>query len=122
LPVTPPHPNRNYHKQPSAPFLLGPVPLSWCKAANEAGGSAMDVGLCLWHLKGMKKSPEDLIITRKRAMEILGIRKDALSRGLDRLETAGLITTTRSQGKAIRVTIITAVPVVSISIMVPGIS
>jgi len=82
----------------------------------------MDVGLCLWHLKGMKKSPEDLIITRKRAMEILGIRKDALSRGLDRLETAGLITTTRSQGKAIRVTIITAVPVVSISIMVPGIS
>lgn len=120
--MTPAHPNRQYDKKPSAPFLLGPVPLSWCKAAIEAGGSASAVGLCLWHLKGMKKSPEDLTVTRKRAKEILGIGKDALTRGLDRLETAGLITTTRSQGKAIRVTIIIAVPEVSTSIKVLGIA
>lgn len=89
---------------------MGPVPLSWFKAAIEAGGSALAVGLCLWYLKGMTKSLEDLIITRKRAKETLGIEKDGLSRGLDRLETAGLITTTRSRGKAIRVTIIMTVP------------
>ena len=107
--VNPPHPNKHYGKKPSALFLMGPVPLSWCKAAIEAGGSALAVGVCLWHLKGMKKSPEDLIITRKRAKETLGIGEDSLSRGLDRLETAGLITTTRGRGKAIRVTIISPV-------------
>jgi len=77
-------------------------------AADEAGGTAYKVGLLLWHLKGLKKTPENLAVTRKVAWDRLKIGRMALTRGLDRLEAAKLITTTRGRGKAIRVTILPA--------------
>ena len=100
------HPYRNYHKGPGAPFIKGPVPLSWMRRAIAAAGTASDVGLYLWHLKGLRRTHEDLVVTRKGAWDKLGIGRFALARGLTRLETAGLIViTSRGVGKAIRVTI-----------------
>ncbi len=109
MPVTK-HPERHYRKEPIIPFLKGPVPLSWLALANAAGGSALPVGLCLWYLKGMNGATGELGVTRKRAKDTFGIGERALSRGLVRLESAGLITTTRGKGKAIRVTIVTDGP------------
>ena len=108
MPVTSAHPTRSLARKPVMLFLKGPVPLPWLVAAQNAGGTALSVGIFLWHLMGMTGSPEDLVVTRKRAKDVMGIGKDALSRGLDRLEAAKLITTTRGQGKAIRVTILPA--------------
>jgi len=77
--------------------------------AEKAGGSALKVGLLLWHLKGIKKTTENLVVTRKLAWDRLKIGRSALARGLGRLEVANLITASRGRGKAIRVTINTEV-------------
>jgi len=100
-----PHPNRHYHKMPGKSFLKGPVPLSWLAAALGIGASSSAVGLYLWYLRGLRKTSSDLIVTRKGALAALGIKKDTLRRGLIKLETAALITTTRGRGKAIRVSL-----------------
>jgi DNA-binding GntR family transcriptional regulator len=76
------------------------------KAAQNAGGSALVVGLLLWYLQGMKKYPDDLVVTRARAKETFGISKERLYWGLNNLESAGLIRSSRGVGRAIRVTII----------------
>jgi len=99
MPITPPRRN-------PAPFLRGPIPLAWLKAAQNAGGSALVVGLLLWYLQGMKKYPDDLVVTRARAKETFGISKERLYWGLNNLESAGLIRSSRGVGRAIRVTII----------------
>ena len=108
--VAPAHPTRSFSQKPIALFLKGPVPLPWLSMAQHAGGTALGVGVFLWHLKGMTGTTENLVVTRKRAKETMGLGRDALSRGLDRLEAAELITTTRGRGKAIRVTILPASP------------
>jgi hypothetical protein len=106
LQVTPAHPNRHYHKMPGKSFLKGPVPLLWLTASLKAGGSAAAVGLYLWYLRGLRKTSEDLIVTRRGALAALGVKERTLRRGLGKLETAGLVSTTRGRGKAIRVTLL----------------
>jgi hypothetical protein len=91
-------------------YLSGTIPLPWLVLAHEGGGSALVVGLLLWHLKGIKKTAENLTVTRKVAWERMRINRCALARGLERLENANLITTRRGRGKAIRVTILLPVP------------
>jgi hypothetical protein len=110
VPVAPAHPTRRFSQKPVVLFLKGPVPLPWLAMAQHAGGTALCVGIFLWHLKGLTGTPENLVITRKRAKDTMGLGRDALSRGLDRLEVAKLIATTRGRGKAIRVTILPASP------------
>jgi len=90
--------------------MSGTIPLVWLVGAAKAGGSAETVGLLLWHLRGIKKTTAGLVVTRKVAWDRLKIGRMALTRGLDRLEAAGLITTARGQGMAIRVTILPACP------------
>ncbi len=106
--VTPSHPIRHVTHKPGVLFLRGPVPILWLAAARKAGGTALAVGILLWHLGGMKDAPEELVVTRKRAEDVMGLGRDALSRGLKRLEDVNLITTARGRGKAIRVTILPA--------------
>ncbi len=91
-------------------FLKGPVPLPWLVAAQNAGGTALAVGILLWHLRGFKDAPDVLVVTRKRAKDVMGLGRDALSRGLNRLEKEKLIAATRGQGQAIRVTILPVIP------------
>jgi hypothetical protein len=105
MPITPAHPTRNFSQKPTRLFVKGPIPLQWLTTAQKSGGTALAVGILLWHLWGMKDAPGALVVTRKRAKDIMGLGRDALSRGLDRLENAGLVTTTRGRGQAIRVTI-----------------
>jgi hypothetical protein len=107
MPITPTRPTRDSHKIFVGQYYLsGVVLLLWLVAADEAGGTAANVGLLLWHLKGIQKTTEKLVVTRKVAWNRLKIERMALTRGLERLEKAGLITTYRGRGKAIRVTIV----------------
>jgi len=107
VPLTFSHPTQFSRKKFTGHYYLsGAVPLPWLVEADRAGGSALKVGLLLWHLKGIKKTPENLAVTRKVAWDRLKIGRSALARGFDRLEDSGLITTTRGQGKAIRVTLL----------------
>jgi len=111
LSITPAHPTRVLYKKFDGQYYLsGTVPLLWMVAAEGAGGTAPKVGLLLWHLKGLRKTPENLVVTRKVAWDRLKIGRMALTRGLKRLESAKLITTTRGRGKAIRVTILPVSP------------
>lgn len=76
------------------------------ESSASTGGSALVVGLLLWYLQGMKKYPDDLVVTRARAKDTFGISKERLYRGLNNLESARLIRTNRGAGRAIRVIII----------------
>jgi hypothetical protein len=105
------HPTRAPNKKFNGQYYLsGTVLLLWLVEADKAGGSALKVGLLLWHLKGIKKTTENLVVTRKVAWDRLRIGRSALARGLSRLEAANLITTIRGRGKAIRVTILSLRP------------
>lgn len=109
--LTPTYPIRYPHKNPTGHYYLsGTVPMIWLVEAGKAGGSAQRVGLLLWHLKGIKKTKENLVVTRKVAWDRLRIGRSSLARGLGRLAAANLITTTRGRGRAIRVTILPASP------------
>lgn len=93
-------------------FLRGPIPLLWLAVAYSVSSTALVVGLHLWYIRGLRKTSEDLVISQKLATKSLRIKKRALTRGLDKLETAGLINTSRGRGKAIRVTILQANPTI----------
>lgn len=109
MPITPTHLTKTLGKKFDGDyFLSGIIPLLWLVEAYKIGGSAERVGLLLWHLKGIKKTSKNLVVTRKVAWDRLKIGRGALTRGLDRLVAANLITTTRGRGKAIRVTILSA--------------
>lgn len=80
--------------------------MSWIRSAGLAGSRALRVGLYLLHLRGMRKTSEDLLVTRKGAFQVLGIERSTLARGLSKLEKVGLIIATRGRGKGIRVTLL----------------
>jgi hypothetical protein len=91
---------------PKTAYLGGNPPMSWLKVAGLAGSRALRVGLYLLHLRGMRKTSEDLLVTQKGALQVLGIHRSSLTRGIGKLESVGLITATRGRGKAIRVTLL----------------
>ena len=88
------------------PFLRGPIPLAWLqRAANSRSSSPLKVGLVLYHLAGLKKSQQGIVITVKRC-EPWGLQRKAVKCGLDELEKAGLVQVDRSIGSAPRVDIL----------------
>lgn len=90
------------------------VPLSWIIELCKLPPSAIRVGLLIYHKKGITdKSPYRdkygegvLTITRKFAKTAMNIPPRTLTEGLNKLVEAGLITASRGQGKAIRVSIV----------------
>jgi DNA-binding MarR family transcriptional regulator len=87
-------------------FLKGPVPWPWLEEASHLPGKALQVGLCLWRLAGSTNSMT--IKLSNTEVAALGVKRDAKSRALKHLETAGLVKVERHRGKFPRVTIVSA--------------
>ena len=89
------------------PFLKGPIPLTWLRAAaTSPGASPLAVGLLLWHLQALTKSDEVVLSATARAK--LGVERKAAYRGLSALEERGLVHVIRKRGQAPRVRIVLA--------------
>ena len=81
----------------SVPFLKGPIPMDWLSAAGKLPGKAFNLGIAIWWLAGMSKTTA-FKLTRK-ALNQLGVSRDATSDALKRLEEHGLILVKRSPGQ-----------------------
>ena len=81
----------------SVPFLKGPIPMAWLNAAAKLPGKTLNVGIAIWWLAGMSKTTA-FKLTRK-ALNQLGVSRDAASDGLRRLEANGLILVKRLPGQ-----------------------
>ena len=79
------------------PFLRGPIPLGWVAVAASLPGKTINVALALWWRHGMAQGkPFKLTQT---ALTALNVERDAESRGIARLEQAGLIHVERKPGQ-----------------------
>ena len=81
----------------SVPFLKGPIPMAWLNAAAKLPGKTLNVGIAIWWLAGMSKTTA-FKLTRK-ALNQLGVSRDAASDALKRLEENGLILVKRLPGQ-----------------------
>jgi len=79
------------------PFLKGPIPMSWLKLAAELPGKAFHLGIAIWWLRPMSKTAS-FKLTR-RALDYVGISRDATYDALKRLEARGLIRVQRLPGR-----------------------
>jgi hypothetical protein len=81
----------------SVPFLKGPIPMAWLNIAAKLPGKTLNVGIAIWWLAGMSKTTA-FKLTRK-ALNQLGVSRDAASDALKRLEGNGLILVKRLPGQ-----------------------
>lgn len=87
----------------TAPFLRGPIPMSWLAKAAKLPGQALFAGLLLWHEAGMRKSRTVAFHTAK--MVSAGFHEDTARRAIRELERASLVTVERLPGRLMRVTL-----------------
>jgi DNA-binding transcriptional ArsR family regulator len=85
-------------------YVRGPIPVAWLCRAGQLGGAALLVGLALWYLYGLRKT--DTFIVSNLTMESWGVRRDAKSRGLQKLAAAGLIKVERRGKRSPQVTLV----------------
>jgi hypothetical protein len=85
-------------------FIAGPVDVSWIVQASRLGVKALLVGLALWHLRGLRKT--DTFIVSNLMLQDWGIRPDAKSRALCKLEGAGLLKVERRGKRSPQVTLV----------------
>ena len=78
-------------------FLKGPIPIDWISVAAELPGKTLALGMAIWWLKGMSKTPTFKLTAK--ALSKFNISRDAASAGLTRLEKSGLISVSRSPGR-----------------------
>ena len=71
--------------------------MAWLKAAAELPGKAFQLGIAIWWLRPMSKS-ENFKLTQK-ALDYVGISRDATYDALKRLEARGLIRVQRPPGQ-----------------------
>ena len=91
-------PSGSYIDAPmSVPFLKSPIPIPWLNAAAKLPGKTLNVGIAIWWLAGMSKTSAFKITSK--ALDQLGVSRDAASDGLKRLEDNGLILVKRSSGQ-----------------------
>lgn len=86
-------------------FLRGPVPMDWLMAAAAQRGSALTVGVVLWHIAGLQGSRHDLPASTER-LEQLGVSRHAKFRALRSLTDAGLVSVQYKRGRSPRVTLL----------------
>jgi DNA-binding transcriptional ArsR family regulator len=85
-------------------FIKGPLDFVWFSKARQLGVTALWVGLGLWFLRGLRRSnnfPVSNLMLRE-----WGIKPDAKTRALRKLEKAGLITVERRGKRSPRVTLV----------------
>ena len=81
----------------SVPFLKGPIPMAWLNEAAKLPGKAINLGLAIWWLAGMAQT-KTFKLTGK-ALDQLGVSRDAAADALKRLEGRGLIRVQRAPGQ-----------------------
>ncbi len=86
------------------PFLRGPIPMPWLRAAAQLRGQALYVGIEIWFQVGLR-GQDDVQLNLSRIQQY-GISRSAASRGLAALETAGLVCVDRHQGRKSTVRVI----------------
>lgn len=85
-------------------FIKGPIPLLWINLAACLPGKTLQVGIALWFLVGLKKSPT--VMLASKTLTALGVSRDAKYDALQRLEAAGLVSVQRQPGRAPLVTVL----------------
>ena len=85
-------------------YVRGPIPVAWLCRAGQLRGAALLVGLALWYLCGLRKT--NTFIVSNVMMESWGVRRDAKSRGLQKLAAAGLIKVERRGKRSPQVTLV----------------
>jgi hypothetical protein len=93
------------HK-PGEKFLKGPVPLAWLARAGQLPGKAVQVGIGLWYLAGLKHTRT--VSLSSALLRSFGVDRRAKRRALGWLEQAGLIIVARHPGRNPRVTLLDA--------------
>lgn len=90
-------------------FLRGPIPMSWLCAASIASGhgSGFNVAMVIWYLSGLNHQARTVKL-RGSALRKMGIKRHASYRGLQALESAGLVSVERHPGRSPVVTILSA--------------
>jgi hypothetical protein len=84
-------------------FLRGPVPWAWIVQAARLRGSALSVGLMLWHKVGIARG-QKVLFCLSQATE-MGLSRQAARRGLRALQAAGLVSVMRKPGRGLEVTL-----------------
>ena len=80
-------------------FIKGPIPLWWiAKAAALPGSKTLHVGLALWYLKGLNKSPTGLKLS-SNIFDLFNINRSTAHRALVSLEKTQLIKIHRKIGQ-----------------------
>ena len=91
-------------KRPGEKFLKGPIPLNWIAQAARLPGKAIQVGMALWFLAGIKD--RRTVALSGSVLEDFGVNRYAAYRGLKVLEDAGLVSAKRHPGRTPIVTIL----------------
>jgi hypothetical protein len=82
-------------------FLKGPIPLREIAAAARLTGKALALFLLVHHQTDLTGKP--IVTLPSKLLSDLGISRGAKARGLTLLENTGLISVTRSRGRAARI-------------------
>ena len=85
-------------------FLKGPIPLEWLTTASRLHGKAINVSLALWYMKGLTKN--DTVSLSGTVLKDFGVSRQAMYRGLKKLELVGLVSVSRHIGRCPKVTIL----------------
>lgn len=85
-------------------FIAGPVDFAWMARARQLGVTPLWVGLCLWHLRGLRRL-DSFAVSNIMARD-WGVQPDAKRRALVVLERAGLISVTRAARRSPVVTLV----------------
>jgi DNA-binding transcriptional ArsR family regulator len=88
----------SWEDAPNKPlFLKGPISMEWLSLAAKLPGKAFHLAVAIQWLAGM--SPAQKLKITAKALELLGVSKDAYRDGLRRLEEAGLVSVERRVGQ-----------------------
>jgi hypothetical protein len=82
-------------------FLKGPIPLREIAAAARLPGKSLALFLAAHHQTALTGKP--IVTLPSKLLSDLGISRGAKARGLTLLENSGLISVTRSRGRAARI-------------------
>src|SRR5262245_4654695 len=83
--------------------MYGPIPCSWWLPATRLPGRSLHVGAVCWMLAGWERSASFELVLDGWAD--LGLSRFAVSRGLDTLEQAELVSVARKPGQSPIVTV-----------------
>jgi len=78
--------------------------MDWLEMAMRLPGSALHVGVMLWHFKGLRKSGTFTVSLEE--LTCGAVSRDTARRGLNHLEAAQLASVVRRRGRKLKVTIL----------------